>query len=178
MVHIKDEEWVRHPDYPKHECSSKGRIRYKNTGRILKGHINQSGYLEVWLEHDRRRLAHRLICEAFYGPPLEGQTQVNHINSDRLDNRIKNLEWCTPQENILHAYKYGKLDPLIGLQRAVEVNKRPVRMVETGQIFDSLQDCANYLGVTRGNASRVITGERKGQRIKRYRIEHAIEEVI
>ena len=176
MAHIRGEKWVDHPHYPKHEFSSKGRIRYKTTGRILKGHVNQCGYLQVWLDHDHNRLAHRLICEAFYGIPDDPTMQVNHLNSDRLDNRIENLEWCSPRENVIHAYLHGNLDPSIGLKRAVEVNKRPVRIVETGQVFDSLQECANYLGVTRGNVSRVITGERKGQRIKGYHIEH-VEEV-
>ena len=172
------EEWRDIQGFPKHQVSSEGRVRYKNTGRVLKGRPNSSGYLEVWPTHNDRRLVHRLVAETFLDPPIEGQTQVNHIDCDRLNNRIENLEWCTPSENIKWGVTHGNINPMVGLARATEVNKRPVRLVESGQEFSSLQECATYLGVTRGNISRVLTGERKGQRVHGYHVEYAEKEVM
>lgn len=169
-------KWIDIPGFPKHQISDEGKIRYKNTGRILRGHVNSSGYLDVWLTHTERRLVHRLVMESFIGPPPFPNAQVNHIDCDRLNNRLENLEWCTPSENIRWGVTHGNIEPMKGLIKATEINRKPVRIIETGQIFNSLQACANYLGVTRGNISRVLTGERKGQRIHGYHIEYAGKE--
>ena len=179
MKDIYDNEyWIDLYRYPNHQISTYGRIRYKNTGRILKGYINKDGYNVVQLSHDNCgvELVHRLMAETFYGEPEPDQTQVNHINCNRSDNHVLNLEWCTPRENVKWAINHGRLNPIIGLNRAAEINRKPVRIVETGQVFASLQDCANYLGVTRGNISRVLTGERAGQKIHGYHIEYVEEE--
>lgn len=174
----ENEYWADLRDFPNHQISTYGRIRYKKTGRILKGYVNKDGYVAVQLTHDSRgvRLVHRLMAETFFEKPLPEQTQVNHIDCDKQNNHCLNLEWCTPRENVLWAIRNGCLDPTIGLERAIEANKKPVRIVETGQVFASLQDCADYLGVTRGNISRVLTGERIGQKIHGYRIEYVREE--
>lgn len=53
--------------------------------------------------------AHRLIWEAVHGPLTEGLV-INHLNSIRTDNRIKNLELVTPLDNVRHAVETGRLD--------------------------------------------------------------------
>lgn len=171
-----DEYWVDIPGHPRYQCNMAGQIRHKFKKNILRGHINKDGYREVSLENDKIYLVHRLICETFHGSPKPGQTQVNHINCDRLDNRILNLHWCTPKENIEWASKKGRLKYEEGLKRAREVNIKPVRIVETGQVFASVRDCADYLGVPKGNLSRVLSGYRKGQRIHGYRVEFVRKE--
>lgn len=170
------EMWVSICGYPSHEISTHGRVRNKITGRILGGSVNSSGYREVALTHDGHMLVHRIVCETFYGPPANKNMQVNHIDCDRQNNHVLNLEWCTPSENIAWGVHRGSIDPMKGLERAREVNIKPVRILETGQVFASLQDCADYLGVTRGNISRVLSGERKGQKIHGFHIEYVREE--
>lgn len=49
---------------------------------------------------------HRLIAKAFIENPLNKQA-VNHIDGNRSNNRVENLEWVTPRENVLHSYKFG-----------------------------------------------------------------------
>lgn len=49
---------------------------------------------------------HRLVAKAFI-PNEQGKQAVNHINGNREDNRVENLEWVTPRENVLHSFKYG-----------------------------------------------------------------------
>ena len=168
--------WMDIPGRPNHEISLRGNIRNKKTGRILKGYKNKDGYIVVSLDHNDQTFVHRLMCDVFYGPPEEGQTQVNHIDCNRSNNHILNLERCIPRKNVLWSKHKGNLKYEVGLEKAREANMRPVRIVETGQTFASLQDCANFLGVTRGNVSRVLTGERRGQKIHGFTIKYVEEE--
>ena len=92
----------------KYEVSSDGRVRQKN-GKILKQWKNDAGYYLVRLSWPRRKeLAHRLVAKCFIDNP-ENKPFVNHINNDRADNRVENLEWCTQRENLAHAEKQGRM---------------------------------------------------------------------
>lgn len=70
---------------------------------------NGKGYLRVKLtlnNKSKRVMVHRIIAEAFI-PRVENKNVVNHINNDKINNSISNLEWCTQSENCLHAVKMG-----------------------------------------------------------------------
>lgn len=170
--------WYDIPGHPNHQASLRGHIRHKKTKHVLKPHIDKDGYYRMSLGSVDNVPVHRAVCLAIYGEPPKGKTQVNHMDSNRENNFFLNLEWVTPSENVRHAYKYGNLDPLIGLAKAREANMKPVRNVDTGEVFASVKECADKYGVKQTSISRVLTGSRKGQRIHGYHLEYAEKEVI
>jgi hypothetical protein len=95
----------KHPDY-EIECSNFGRVKLP-TGTITKGYFSD-GYKNIKLGKKSMKV-HRLVCDTFKPYPFKitnsQHTQINHIDYDRGNNRIENLEWCTPKENIQHSRK-------------------------------------------------------------------------
>ena len=90
-----------------YSISELGEIKNIKTNKVLKGDLNSKGYKRVNI-NKRRQLLHRLIA-GLYIPNVNNYPQVNHINGNKLDNSVKNLEWCTNQYNNLHSYTNGRL---------------------------------------------------------------------
>ena len=91
-----------------YEVSDKGRIRSNYTNKVLTPRPVR-GYLTVALYKDGKahnKQIHRLVADAFI-PNLETKAQVNHIDGDKTNNSVFNLEWVTPRENNVHAYHTG-----------------------------------------------------------------------
>jgi hypothetical protein len=78
----------------------------KTKGKILKLTDNGTGYLYARYSREgksERQYIHRLVLEVFVGACPEGY-QVNHIDGDKTNNHLDNLEYCTPSENQTHSY--------------------------------------------------------------------------
>ena len=101
--------WKDIPRYEgKYQVSNTGKVRslnYKRTGKtkILKPHTNRDGYKTVNLlkpgEKYKPYYVHRLVAQAFIPNP-NNWPQVNHIDEDKANNVVWNLEWCTQQYNM------------------------------------------------------------------------------
>ena len=108
------EIWKPIPGYETlYEVSNYGRVRSlmkkqgTRPGRIVKPRKHNAGYLSVGLygkEKPSYRLVHTLVLEAFVGPRPDGMVS-HHRDANRHNNRLENLEWISPSDNIAHAYR-------------------------------------------------------------------------
>ena len=96
------ETWRDVPGYEGlYMVSSAGRVR-RHDWLLLRQRVDKYGYASVHLRSNGHRsncFVHRLVCQAFNPIALPQLMEVDHINCNKLDNRIDNLEWVTGEEN-------------------------------------------------------------------------------
>ena len=104
-----DEEWRPIQEYEGlYDVSNYGRVRSydyykKGNTQILQTQAIKGYYIKVGLSKNGQKRyfrVHRLVAIAFLPPPQEGQTQVEHLNCDKQDNRVENLRWTSPKGNM------------------------------------------------------------------------------
>lgn len=136
---LKGELWRCIPNFNRYQASNLGRIRslnYKNSGliKVLSPATAKDGYLKTVLLNDGGKykggLIHRFVTSAFYGAISDGM-EVNHIDGDKLNNSITNLEYCTHSENCQHACDTGlwtsKVGDLNGMSKLTKDQVRTAR---------------------------------------------------
>lgn len=128
--------------------TNKRKYEYKYMSLV----IDKKGYLTVSLcgNHKRKTYkVHRLVSQAFI-PNQEGKTQVNHIDGNKQNNRVDNLEWCTNGENGIHAYKNG-----------LRPNVRTVRCITTGEKYYSTREAGRLTNTDHSDISRCCKNKKK-----------------
>jgi hypothetical protein len=116
----KSEEWRSVDGYEGiYEVSDLGRLRRAYRGpktqgrhRLIRAYPNRNGYFFFRLSRKgtvTRRAAHSMVMLAFVGPRPDG-LQVNHVDGDKGNNRLRNLEYVTRQENMRHAVRLGLIE--------------------------------------------------------------------
>lgn len=153
-----------------YEINDEGVLRNVKSKKIVHGHIESNGYRRVRIENKClggviRTSIHQLVAEAFIPNP-ENKPFVNHIDLNKLNNHVSNLEWVTHSENMKHAYAHGvNREPLIKWR---ESEKKKVTNGE--MVFDSIADAAKFLYASKkcknlasgaASISAVCRGKRK-----------------
>jgi len=128
-------EWKIIEDYPDYAISNDGQVKSIKFQRLLKGTKNSSGYLYVNLVKNKipKSFAiHRLVMK-YFGTGQSENTIVDHIDNDKLNNHINNLQWMSIQENTIKFYdNYDKKLEVIQLHKEGKTVKDIVALVKLG----------------------------------------------
>lgn len=155
-----------------YQVSDLGRVKSLKTNKIRKLYTNKrNGYVYVTLSQNnfvKNIRVHRLVADAFLVEDTS-RPYVNHIDGNKQNNRLCNLERCTASENNLHAINVLKIDPTNGLDKTHEKNKKKV-IRDDGKIYDSVSELLEEPDVkTKDLVFAVLKGRRESYNGHSYR---------
>lgn len=147
-----EEIWLPINGFPQYQVSNFGQvISYKNPKKpiVLKGHITRKGYKNIHLRDEQgksySKQLHRLVLENFLPCDNMKALEVNHIDENKLNNRLDNLEWLSHLDNM----HYGT-----GMERSQNKQKDRILCIETGIIYNSMREASEQTNTNYGNLSR------------------------
>ena len=164
------ETWKKLADYPSYEVSELGEIRDAETHCPIKARVNSHGYcifgIRKGIKGSNQKIltVHREVARAFIPNPYD-LPQINHIDGNKTNNHVSNLEWCTQQENMKHAYKFGLERPNIELLR--HLGDKPILIKfknGTERKYASMKSAENELGVCRKTLYNIMHNNFKSNR--------------
>lgn len=161
---MQKEIWKDIHDYDGYQVSSYGRVVNKK-GHILKGWVTK-GYHYVSLINNsgvKKYRVHRLVAEAFICNP-NNLPYINHIDENKLNNNIDNLEWCTQKENLDKYYIPRRKLNCKNLKSKITNYHRPKKVLQYDlkknfiKSWNSTMDIERELHISSGNISLCCRG--------------------
>ncbi|MEX0416814.1 NUMOD4 domain-containing protein [Bacillus sp. C30] len=174
-----------------YKVSNSGDVFSVKSDKIMKPFQTKSGYLIVNLLKNKKRKnyrVHRLVAIHFL-TNTDNKTDVNHINGNKKDNHIENLEWCTHSENIRHSWDMGLREKSREVSRktvskAHLANRKKVAQYslegELVNVFDSVTDAYKHLNknIKNGTIAACCKGESKTAYGYRWEYVNSCEESV
>jgi len=185
-----------------------GNIYSNKSKRFIKPYKHKSGYLvmDIYINKKRKvKYIHRILAECFL-ENKDNKKCINHKDGNKENNNLSNLEWCTYQENSIHAFKNGlnkisdkakercrKMGKSHSPEKRLEMAKlggfaagalasKKVYCYKTKTIFPSISEAAKHLNIRNSTLARYLKGTRKNKTtLTLYNepelAEHMIEEI-
>ena len=138
-----------------YEINKNGEVRNAKNKNTIVGDINNCGYYRVSLYNQgqsKRYFRHRLVAEQFLDKP-EGKDFVNHIDGDKSNNSLENLEWVSQSENEKNAFENGLKQ---------KTNKPFIIEFVNGDIkeYENQYVCAKEIGCSQSSVKNWLNGQR------------------
>jgi hypothetical protein len=150
--------WVQIKDF-NYEINEQGVVRNTRTGKIRNPFNRKDGYIGIQLYVGKvlNFQLHRLIALAFIPNP-DNKPQVNHIDSNRKNNDLSNLEWVSCSENVKHGYELGRASNKGSKNGFSVLNEDDVLAIRKRRSEDNLsyQTLANLYNVSYGCIAGII----------------------
>ena len=149
-----------------YEVSNLGQVRNKSNGYILTPKTDKDGYklvcISSCIEKKRKTVRiHRMVGLMFIPNP-DGKPEINHIDENKENNCVDNLEWVTSKENANHGTRNERAKKNnIRKQGKNHPRSKKVRCINTGQIFDTVTLAENWCNVSSGLVSSCCKGKRE-----------------
>lgn len=153
-----EEVWLDIDEAPRYVVSNYGRVMNKRIGRVLNGGNKSYAFVNLNTETGQiTRSIHYLVMRAFVGPKPPGY-EINHIDLNTRNNMLSNLKYVTHLENMRHAsenFAWGRvLNPI----------QKRILIVETGEIYDTLEEAADAVGGNEYSIKQVLSGQLRRHR--------------
>lgn len=152
------ETFVKIEGFENYEVSNLGKVRNMKTGKILKPQPDKDGYLRLGLYENNKKkklFLHRIIATTFIDNH-EGKPCVNHIDENKLNNDLSNLEWCTVRENNVYGTRMKRVAEKL-FKKVIQLDLNDNVLNE----FKSMKQAAQKTGTHAGDISSCCNGKLK-----------------
>jgi hypothetical protein len=142
-----------------YEVSDSGKIRNAKTRKALTPQITRFGYLRIQLHNNKvvkNYFVHNLVANAFIDNPLNKRC-VNHLDGNKQNNTLSNLERCSHSENTLHAFRIGLCDKT-GIKnnnaKIEEIDVLAIRYIYKSGLLNQ-KEIGSFYNLSQGNIGKI-----------------------
>ena len=146
-----------------YSVSDDGRIRNTESGKILTPQVTKFGYLRIQLHNNKvvkNYFVHNLVANAFIDNPLQKRC-VNHLDGNKQNNNLNNLERCSHSENTLHAFKIGLCDKT-GVKnnnaKIKEIDVLAIRYIYKCGLLNQ-EEIGYFYNLSKGNVGKITRND-------------------
>lgn len=162
-----EEQWKKIPHTKGYYISNFGRVKIEKCSRYPNGIIKDSngfytdkdGYYKLTYRmlngKSTASFIHRLVAQAFISNPSNKKV-VNHIDSNRKNNKVTNLEWVTARENVHHAFQYGNRKKCVDVPKISKLTPYQVSQINNLRNYYSLRKIADLYNISYTSIKNIV----------------------
>lgn len=145
-------------EYPRYLISNKGYVIDTIKNKICKERLSHNGYKIITIVNSNNEYktvkVHRLVAKAFI-PNQDNKPQVNHIDENKENNMVSNLEWVTAKENCNHGTRNERMGNSLKFKNAIKIKAIDIATGEEN-VYNSITECAKELCLDSSSISKVL----------------------